>query len=46
MTLYQHLMSALKHKYNCVKADDFEYFEKLGEGGFGVVRRALASTMP
>ena len=35
--MYKTLVMDLKDKYNCVKADDFVYFEKLGEGGFGVV---------
>lgn len=35
--LYFHLTLKLKQKYNNVRTDDFEYYGKLGEGGFGLV---------
>ena len=31
------LVTTLKKKYNQVRADDFDYYRKLGEGGFGLV---------
>ncbi|CAE7665250.1 unnamed protein product, partial [Symbiodinium microadriaticum] len=34
---YANLKKTFKMKYNSVKVDDFWYFEKLGEGGFGFV---------
>ncbi len=34
---YARLTNIIKSKYNNVKLDDFEYFGKLGEGGFGLV---------
>jgi len=34
---YSQLKKTFKMKYNSVKVDDFWYFEKLGEGGFGFV---------
>lgn len=36
-TTYSDLKKAFKRKYNSVKVDDFWYYEKLGEGGFGFV---------
>lgn len=35
--MYFQLAQSLKQKYNHVKADDFVYMNKLGEGGFGFV---------
>lgn len=35
--VYQVLTRDVKRKYNNVKLDDFEYYRKLGEGGFGLV---------
>lgn len=34
---YQALTSQLKNKYNSVRITDFDYYNKLGEGGFGFV---------
>lgn len=34
---FQQLTIQIKNKYNRVKISDFEYFTKLGEGGFGFV---------
>lgn len=34
---FQQLTTSLKNKYNRVKITDFEYYNKLGEGGFGFV---------
>jgi len=34
---YALLKKNFKKKYNSVREDDFEYMEKLGEGGFGLV---------
>lgn len=34
---YISLMKQLKERYNLVRTRDFEYMEKLGEGGFGLV---------
>ena len=34
---FTQLTTMLKNKYNRVKITDFEYFNKLGEGGFGFV---------
>lgn len=34
---YAELKKTFKKTYNKVKVDDFHYFEKLGEGGFGFV---------
>ena len=34
---YDELTNKLKEKYNRVSMDDFKFFAKLGEGGFGVV---------
>lgn len=34
---YQQLTMQIENKYNRVTVDDFEYMEKLGEGGFGLV---------
>ena len=34
---FQQLTTMLKNKYNRVKVTDFEYYNKLGEGGFGFV---------
>jgi serine/threonine protein kinase len=34
---FARLTNIIKSKYNNVKLDDFEYFGKLGEGGFGLV---------
>ena len=32
-------MAGLKKKYNRIKDRDFEYFDKLGQGSFGLVMR-------
>lgn len=36
---YYQLVAKLKKKYNSVRPDDFEYYNRLGEGGFGFVIR-------
>mmetsp|Transcript_7589 Transcript_7589/g.8035 ORF Transcript_7589/g.8035 Transcript_7589/m.8035 type:complete len:642 (-) Transcript_7589:200-2125(-) len=36
-TTYMDLKKSFKKKYNRVQVDDFWYYEKLGEGGFGFV---------
>jgi hypothetical protein len=36
-SVYQSMTKDVKKKYNNVKVEDFEYFKKLGEGGFGLV---------
>jgi len=36
-TEYRQLVSVLKKKYNYCQPDDFQFFNKLGEGSFGVV---------
>ena len=35
--MYEQLTKILKRKYNNIKGSDFDYFEVLGEGGFGLV---------
>lgn len=34
---YKKLMKEFKTKYNSVRLDDFWYYKKLGQGGFGIV---------
>jgi hypothetical protein len=34
---YFQLIAKLKKKYNAVRVEDFEYYNRLGEGGFGFV---------
>jgi hypothetical protein len=34
---YKDLIKEFKNKYNSVKLDDFWYYKKLGQGGFGIV---------
>jgi hypothetical protein len=34
---FDSLIKRLQQKYNQVTIDDFEYYRKLGEGGFGFV---------
>jgi hypothetical protein len=34
---FQSLQSQLKSKYNSIRLNDFDYYNKLGEGGFGFV---------
>jgi serine/threonine protein kinase len=34
---FKEMNSTVREKYNNVKFDDFEYYRKLGEGGFGLV---------
>lgn len=36
-SMFVESLKGLKNNYNVVTADDFEYFEMLGEGGFGFV---------
>lgn len=35
--LFQSLTKSVKQKYNNVRIEDFVYYQKLGEGGFGLV---------